>query len=239
MTCGRLFIGIDIGTSGCRACAINEAGVIAGKEAIAFPADEQGPKGGWQAVLAVLQGLLANLDKRRIAAIAVDGTSGTVLLTDEVGQPLAPPLMYPDARATVEAELIARTAPQDSAAHGPASSLAKFLWLQKRVLAKQARHVLHQADWIMGCLCTRFGLSDENNCLKLGYNPVSRCWPQWLISLDIDRRLLPKVYPPGTPVGEIDGPLAKKLGLPAIVEIVTGTTDSTAGVIAAGARRVG
>lgn len=97
----------------------------------------------------------------------------------------------------------------------------------------------HQADWIMGRLLGRFGLSDENNCLKLGYDSRARRWPGWLAKLDIDMRQLPEVRPAGTSIGRMDAGVARTLGLPVNVKIVTGTTDSVAGFIAAGAARVG
>lgn len=146
-----------------------------------------------------------------IAAIAIAGTSGSVLVIDEHGQPL----MFADARASEEAALIARVAPPDGAAHGATSSLAKFLWLRKRLAAARSRHVLHQADWMMGRLLGRFGSSDENSCPKLGYDARVRRWPEWLHALAIDPRL------------------------PTDIQIVTGTTDSVAGFIATGAARVG
>ena len=36
------------------------------------------------------------------------------------------------------------------------------------------------ADWLTGRLTDRFGISDENNALKLGYDPLARHWPDWL-----------------------------------------------------------
>lgn len=240
MSSSRLFIGIDLGASGCRARAIDETGQSIGAKSTGFSAAEAGdPECWWLAVCSVLRELAASVGVRRLAAIAVDGTSGSVLVIDERGQPLAAPLMVSDARASEEAASIACIAPTDSAAHGATSSLAKFMWLQTRVSAGRLRHVQHQADWIMGRLLGRFGLSDENNSLKLGYDARVRCWPGWLHALDIDLRVLPKVYPAGTPVGMIDTQIAKTLGLRADIQIVTGTTDSVAGFIASGAARVG
>lgn len=240
MTSEPLFVGIDVGTSGCRACAIDEAGAVVGSAVIALSEeDAEHPETWWQAVLGVLHELLSSIDSPRVAAIAVDGTSGTVLLTDGDGQPLTSPLMYSDTRACDEAAAIACCAPSASAALGSTSSLAKLLWLQKLVPAKRARHALHQADWIMGRLCGRYGISDENNCLKLGYDPVARMWPEWLKALNVDLRLLPEVHPPGTPVGAVHTDLCTALKLPSGATIVTGTTDSIAGFIATGAARVG
>ena len=42
---------------------------------------------------------------------------------------------------------------------------------------RRLRVVIHQADWIAGHFSGRFDVSDENNALKTGYDPVARRWP--------------------------------------------------------------
>ncbi len=64
-----------------------------------------------------------------------------------------------------------------SGAHGASSALAKLLYLLTDGYIGDARHAVHQADWIAGRLANRHGISDENNALKLGYDPVARAWP--------------------------------------------------------------
>ncbi len=238
----NLFVGIDVGTSGCRAVIIDDSGKLLSRAVRALPVPrrteqagvQQDPEIWWRAVIAVLQQLFADVGTRSVRAVAVDGTSASLLLADAAGQPLAPALMYNDARAVDEAARIAAVAPSDTAAQGAGSALAKLLWLQSRPGMSKARYALHQADWIAGRLCDRFGFSDCNNSLKLGYDPVNRSWPEWLDSVGVKRRLLPEVVAPGTPVGCISPVLAERLGLPPTVTVVTGTTDSTAAVFATG-----
>jgi sugar (pentulose or hexulose) kinase len=146
--------------------------------------------------------------------------------------------MYNDARAGSEAARVARTAPADSAAFGPTAALAKLLWLQARDGHHRARYALHQADWVAGRLTGRWGVSDENNALKLGWDPVRREWPHWLADLGVRRALLPRVLPPGTPVGPVCED-ALHLGLSPGTRVVAGTTDSTAAFLATGAREPG
>ena len=98
-----------------------------------------------------------------------------------------------------------------------------------------ARHVLHQADWLLGRLCGNFGISDENNALKLGYDILKRRWPDWLQALDIPLALLPRVVPAGQEIGTLAASWCKRWGLPAATRILAGTTDSTASFIATGA----
>jgi len=235
-----LFLGIDFGTSGCRARVIGPAGETAARSAVPLPPpvqpapgwSEQDPNLWWAALTAVVAGLPGDA-RARVAAVAVDGTSGTLLLADERGRPTGPALLYNDARACDQAQALARVAPPDSAVNSPSSSLAKALWLLVRP-HRGTRHLLHQADWVLGRLTGRYGTSDENNALKLGYDPVARCWPAWLGAAGVPAGLLPIVSPAGKPVGPIIPAIAAELGLPPGTLVVAGTTDSTAGAIAAG-----
>ena len=109
---------------------------------------------------------------------------------------------------------IKAAAPAESGAHGPSAALAKLLHLPAHGIRAQVRHAVHQADWIAGRLAGRFGVSDENNALKLGYDPVTRSWPDWLDALDVPRDLLPEVLVPGAPSARSIPAIAATLGLP-------------------------
>jgi len=238
-----LSLGIDIGTSGCRSCVIDAAAVIQAEARTSLPRPtrlgpgvEQDPQLWWSALEENLDQLREQVPMAAITAIALDGTSGTLLCCDAAGNPLTPGLMYNDARATEEARRIARVAPQDSAAHGASASLAKLLWLTSQTdLTKEASFVLHQADWLLGRLCGNFGVSDENNALKLGYDVINRRWPDWLAQLEIPATLFPEVIPAGKPIGRPAPAWRERWGLSAGAHILSGTTDSTASFIATSA----
>lgn len=234
-----LFLGIDVGTSGVRACAIDGNERVVGAASAVLPAPrqdgaaiDQEPGYWWRATGEAILALGKSVDLKDVWRIAVDGTSGTLLLTDAAGRPCSPGLMYNDARATEQAARIKAVAPAESGAHGPSAALAKLLYLLGTSIAKQAHHALHQADWIAGRLANRFGASDENNALKLGYDPVARSWPAWLDDLQVPRDLLPDVLVPGATIGPIDPTVAATLGLPQTAIICAGTTDGVASFIA-------
>jgi 7-cyano-7-deazaguanine reductase len=241
-----LFIGIDLGTSSCRAVAVDGQGELVAKTEGPIPLPTkndsqvtQDPQLWWKAVNASLGQLLKQVDASRVAAIAVDGTSGTLLLTDAKGTPVTPALMYNDARATAEAERIEAAAGPNCGAQGPSSTLAKLLWLNDKESMRKAALALHQADWIVGLLTGKFGHSDDNNCLKLGYDVVKRQWPGWIADLGINVALLPEVHAAGSEIGTVTAELAKTLGLGPDTRVVAGTTDGVASFLAAGATRPG
>jgi len=238
------YLGIDFGTSGCRACVVDAGQRVMAEARVPLPppqrsgaAAEQDPATWWSALEALLTQLRTRTDLADIAALCVDGTSSTLLICDAQGRPLAPALMYNDTRARDASQQVAAVAPHNCAAHGASASLAKLLWLLQLPAARQACHALHQADWVLGRLCGRYGISDENNALKLGYDPGARHWPDWLAQLPLPAALLPDVVPAGTDSGCIDPGMAARFGLPPDTRIISGTTDSTAGFIASGAVR--
>lgn len=223
-----LALGIDCGTSGLRGVVVDAAGAVVAKAHRPFEAGTADPA-CWAAAMDEVVGELAGVGA--IARVAVDGTSGTLLLTARDGRPLGAASLYNDAAAAPLAGRIAALAPPESAAHGGTSPAARLLLLSATHPA--AAHALHQADWLAARLTGRPGVSDDNNALKLGWDPVARCWPAWLDALGIRREVLPEVVEPGSDLGPvIDGPLAGAM-------VVAGTTDGCASFLATGARRPG
>ncbi len=241
-----LAIGIDFGTSGCRAVAITPDGKVIGESMLALPAPQRNGSGVqqvpalWsQALEQLLDALFERISGTAVGAMAIDGTSGTVLLADEHGAPLTTALMYNDNRAIDEASQIASLAPRHSGAHGTGSGLAKLLWLLHHHEIAAGSCVHSQADWLSGRLCGRFDVSDANNMLKLGYDPISNHWPEWMEELELPPGLLPQVCKPGAPLGPVRPDLASRWGLSHDTLICAGTTDSTAAFIASGASQPG
>lgn len=107
---------------------------------------DQDPAIWWAAASQALHDLLGQVDRAVVRAIAVDGTSGTLLLTDAGGTPLGPGLMYNDARAGRSAARITSIAPATSGVRGASSALAKLLHLVDAGAAVNASYALHQAD---------------------------------------------------------------------------------------------
>ena len=239
-----LFIGIDLGTSGCRAIAINRDGVIKATASFDYPdPKQQSPQHWWAATQNVLNNLFTQINPKNVNAIAVDGTSGTVLLCDDSGEPLSPALMYNDQSALQQAAFLQQHAPQDSIVLNATSSLAKVLYLIEKHNISKPFHIVHQTDWINGKLCRQFDFSDTNNVLKLGFDALNKTWPTWLLDLFaqlyIDYKSLPKVFSPSEIISVIDPTIAKGFSLSEKTNIIAGTTDSTAAFIASGANEVG
>jgi sugar (pentulose or hexulose) kinase len=236
-------IGLDLGTSGVRAVAVDAAGKILATGSAPLPATkatgarkEQSPEDWWNGCRSALDELRSKLDLSGARAIAVDATSGTILPVDHTNRPLAPARMYDDADTDELAAEIRTLAPRESAAHGATSPAARALGWTK---LPRLHCIIHQADWINGCLGATDWQTDENNALKTGYDPVNRCWPDWLRTFGLSPGLLPEVVPVGTPIGKVSAQAASALGLPEGITIAAGTTDGCATFLASGATAPG
>ena len=234
------FIGIDIGTSGVRAVCADSAMTTQATAAIEFK-EINGlrtePTTWATAVTKVLSEIVSAVPPEKIRSVAVDGTSGTMIVTDQKAKPLCEAMMYNDTCS--DADILARikqVAPSTSAAHGASSGLAKAIVLSN---IDGAAMIQHEADWVASGLSGLTGLSDENNALKTGYDPLSRTWPEWIDKTGMNRALLPTVYRAGQPIGLAKGWLAQQSGLPESVLVVAGTTDGCASFLATGASEPG
>lgn len=204
------YLGFDFGTSGCRACVADKNGRPVWQQAIAAEGDALSTAFWREGLARLLRSVPLNL-KPGLAGIAVDATSGTLLLTDDSMQP------------------IGRVMPYSEPLNGPAR-LNKLL---DNDPLGQASHLLTQADYINALLLGFVPPGDIHNQLKCGFDPVSLRWQNdWLPASR--RHLLRDVVPPGTALGQIAAHWVRDYGLPAQCRIMAGTTDSIAAFLAAG-----
>lgn len=237
----RLALGIDLGTSGVRSAVLDRKGNVLAMARGSYgsaPQARRDPACWWTAVADCLKEQIQTLrdlgaDPADISGIAVDGTSGSLVLTDPSLSPVTRALMYDDGGLTPEADRIAAIAPAEHVARGPSSALARALRLLAEDKYRRASHLLHQADFIAARLLGRGAWTDLNNALKTGLDPATAQWPEWMNSLDLPAGLLPKAVPPGTMLGTLNKTVAKKFGLSPGTRVHAGTTDSIAAFLAA------
>ncbi|MEO0986013.1 MAG: FGGY-family carbohydrate kinase [Cyanobacteria bacterium J06639_14] len=230
--------GLDFGTSGARITVIDDAATVVAHNQIAYALSLQSDLSNlWLTTLAELLQTLPAAIRQTLDAIAINGTSATVLLCDATGQPLTDPLIYNDDRGQAYRALLETLMPAGSPALSATSSLVKLLWWQANLapaIFQQAQFLMHQADWLAFHLHGKPGLSDYHNALKLGYDVGELAYPQVVTNLGLTA-LLPKVQAPGSLIGPILPKASQRYGISSACLIFAGTTDSIAAFLASGA----
>ncbi|MEB3361432.1 MAG: FGGY-family carbohydrate kinase [Synechococcaceae cyanobacterium] len=231
-----LALGLDLGSSGLRLALLGADG-RRNEQALPYPGAFEDPE-SWRLGLIQLCRNLPAAERGRIAAIAVDGTSGTVLLcrpdgsapSARLSQALAYHQACPD-HASAAREIAGGEGPAATAA----GSLARALELLERARAEGLDGPLllrHQADWLMGWLLGHWRFGEEGNNLRLGWDPGSRRW-RGEIGSQPWQDALASIVGSGTRLGPLGPAAASVLGLPAECQVVAGSTDASAAVLAA------
>jgi sugar (pentulose or hexulose) kinase len=248
------FIGIDIGTQGARIALLDNKGHLKLSVEEVFPLnessrEEQSPTMWWNSCLKSLQQLTKEAGDevlKNVVSIAVTSTSGTVIPLDKNNEPVHNAIMYSDQRSSVVAERCTKAAlkyhNKGFTAFNSSTGLSKMVWFVETYPAKvnQIDKWVHAADYVTGKLSNIWGVTDYTNPFKSGFDVADFYWPAYLYEeLRLKKEWLPKVYPSGEVIGEIDIELAKQFGLPSHVKITTGITDGCASQIASGAMNVG
>jgi D-ribulokinase len=237
MTNNQYYLGLDFGTSGVRGIVIDQAEMIIQEVKYAFNNNDNKPQ-VWREILEQILHDLELEIKFNLGRIAVNGTSATVLLCDDQGEPLNEAILYNDDRGIEILNEVKNILPLVPVVLSATSSLCKLIWYSKQSYFTQAQAFLHQADWLSFLLHGRLGVSDYHNALKLGYDVENLTYPLALQKLPFFQ-ILPQVYPPSMPVNIINKYMAQKFNINPHCVICLGTTDSIAAFVASGARLAG
>jgi sugar (pentulose or hexulose) kinase len=245
-TSSFIYIGIDAGTSGIRLCAIDAQANILCEITRVLPPPKvieqcisQDARVWSTGLFELLDELKAIIDLKCVRAVAIDGTSGTVLLTDANAVPLSDALMYNDASSRTQVERMRVLCPDIHIVHAVSAGLPKALQLAEQVDINKVKYIMHQADWLQYQFTHAAGHSDSNNCLKTGYDATRHIWPECIRKLASIGRWLPRVHRSGEDIAPVAHDVAERYGFSTQTMVRAGTTDSTAAVIATGAAEIG
>ena len=243
-----VWVGVDLGTQSVRVLAVTADGTLAGScvRQLASRRDgvrhEQDPEEWWIAVKGACVAALAAVDPARVRGVAVDGTSGTIVLTDARGDVLSPAIMYDDQRAAAYVERINDAGGELFGRLGyrrmqASWALPKILWLLENGMAGHGSvRVQHQTDFIAGRLVGHGVATDLSSALKSGADLISETWPADLFeTLGVPHGFLPDLVRSGTPLGTVSVASAAATGLPAGTPVYAGATDGCAAQLGAGA----
>ncbi|NUW42180.1 FGGY-family carbohydrate kinase [Nonomuraea rhodomycinica] len=244
-----VWIGVDLGTQSVRAMAVAADGQVLGAASRSLtsrrdgPRHEQDPEQWWEELAAATREALDGVAPERVRGVAVDATSGTILLADRAGRPLTPGLMYDDRRAAGEVDRVNAAGAHVWEKLGyrrmqATWALPKLLWLLRD--APEGARLSHQNDFVNRRLAGREVATDLSNALKTGVDLVEERWPYDVLdALGVPAAMLSPVVRPGTVIGQVCAQAAEETGIPEGTPIVAGTTDGCAAQLGAGALRPG
>ena len=225
-----LVLGIDLGTSGVRLAVLNEQQELIHSSATNYSTGLEVPK-DWQNCCTELIGSLPTSLRQALKAVAVDGTSGTLLACNRTGEALSAALPY-YLNCPEQQEALIGLGSDGQAAASISSSLARAL----RLINNHGENVLlrHQADWVSGWLLGNWRWGEEGNNLRLGWDLINQSWPTSFAKSPLWMGL-PEIVASGKVMGTVAAKQAKDLCLPKDLLVVAGTTDANAAVLTANA----
>lgn len=251
-------LGIDIGTSGTKTLAIDEAGTVLASASAEYPCShprpgwsEQDPELWWKATQSTVRQVIeaAGLKASDVKGVGLSGQMHGSVFLDARGEVIRPALLWNDQRTAAECAEIERRAGGKEALISLVANPAltgftapKLLWLRNHEPAHwdAVRQVLLPKDYIRYKLSGTFAteVSDASGTLLL--DVANRRWSRELLDkLEIDPSLLPACYESPEISSQVSAAGAAATGLAVGTPIVGGGGDQPAGAVGNGIVRDG
>jgi xylulokinase len=240
-----LFLSLDVGTSGVKACLFTADGVCHGERSA--PLNILTPRPGWseldlervwEAVVSTSRNLVASREAgRRVVGIGLSVASPTVVAVDSTGRALSNGLTYADARAQPRLDRIHKLVGDERYRQLTGNRLALALC--------SAAAMLHLADGVgasgpgglrtghlnsyLVCRLTGRWVMDWTNASFTGLVNLGTPgeWsPEACEALEFPTGLLPELVAPWEPIGQLSAQAAAELGLGCSVVVIAGAADT-------------
>jgi xylulokinase len=243
-------IGLDLGTGGVRAIAVDLQGQVIAQQTKSYPLltpqpgwTEQNPSDWVEASLEALSDVAQQIEGQRAIALGLSGQMHGMVPLDAAGNVIRPAILWNDQRtgkaaAEIEAivprqELIQRTG-------NPAITgfqLPKLMWLKAEEPQAFAllQNVLLPKDYV-GYRLTGKRVTEPSDASGVGcLNLASRQWDREILdALQINPDLFPQVIESVEIAGHLKPDIAAQIGLPAGLPVIAGGGDNAAAAIGLG-----
>lgn len=248
------YMGIDIGTTGCKAMVFDAAGKLLSSSYREYPLII--PQSGWaeldpaQVISAcfevIREAALQTSDSVRALAVSSQGEAFTPV--GKNGKFLANAMVSSDARAAEIAESWSEEFGKEKLYHitghtaHPMFTVFKLLWLRDNEpqVWKQTAKFLCFEDLLSYTLGAEPAMGWPLAGRTMLFDVVKEDWNDEILqTVGIDREQLARPLASGSIVGIVSKQTAMKLGLPGNVKIVIGGHDQTIGALGAGVFRKG
>lgn len=249
-----LVIGLDLGTTTCKAIAVARNGSIAASAsssatlrvpnpgAAEIDADE-----AWAMVRTMLRKLVSAIDTTRVGAIALSTAMHTLLCVDTAGRPIAPVTTWADTRSAGDGETLRRSCDTSALARRTGCPIrwmyhpARMRWLARvrPDVVRSASRVVSLKDWVIwrltGVWATDLSLASTTGWLDI----AAKTWDTEALALSgVDAARLPPLVSPTAIVGELGDAASSDTGLPRGLRVVAGASDGPLANLGAASDRV-
>lgn len=243
-------LGLDIGTSGCKATIIDVEGNITGQAykeywlLSLYPGwQELNPNLVWDAVKEVIVKALSGHKGEKIKAVSVSSFGEAVTPIDSNGKVLDNSIIYIDPRGQEEAEFLKNKLGQDrileitGVSIHPMYSINKIMWLKrhKPEVYKSTWKFLLFADFILFKLGAKAHTDYSLAARTMAFDVINKRWSSEILdAADVDVSKFGEPVQAGTVVGQISWNIAEELGLPRNLLLVAGGHDQPCAALGAG-----
>ncbi|MGI6664770.1 MAG: xylulokinase [Christensenellaceae bacterium] len=247
----QYIIAHDLGTSGDKVSLFTTEGKFVKTKTVGYQTNysngnwaEQNPDDWWNAFCTSTKELLEGIDNKQVLCVAFGGTFPNCLCVDKEGNALYPAMIWQDARATEEAEEVAKALPKEliESAWGykmlAYETLTRLLWLRKNrpeVYENTYKVFVGAQDYIIMKL-TGNAVTEKGYCVISGFMNVEHTdWSDEVLdTMGIPRSMMPELKNRTDIVGEIQAGFEELTGLAPGTKIVMGCGDTGCTSIGAG-----
>lgn len=239
-------IGIDVGTTHIKACAVLDTGEMAAfSQADQEMAEIKGFGLGmdctklWTNAARCLKQVLAKVEPEEVTAIGIASMAEAGALIDAQGRPLGPVLSWnspPKERKLPDALSGYRLYQKTGLVYHTKYSLSRILWYaeEKPDIYQNMRCFLSVADYIAFCLSGEYFTEESLACRTMLYNLKERRWDKDLVELAGMEGRLPRVLGDGDELPFIEKKWAEYFGVGNTVRIGVSGHDHLCGALAQG-----
>ena len=246
-----IFIALDSGTSMVKALAFNATGQVV--NAVSRPnlicfgnggAVEQDMQRTWEDTCAVLRELTARLNSAGVVALAITGQGDGTWLIDQENEPVAPAILWLDARAGQLVEDLRTSGAASKAFAFTGTGLAacqqpaQLLWLDQNhpELLERSAIAFHCKDWLYFKLTGERATDPSEASFSFGDYRTRNYRAEVLEALGLTHlsRLLPPIVDGVRQWHGLSADAAARTGLAQGTPVVLGYLDLACGALAAG-----
>jgi xylulokinase len=250
----RLFLGVDVSTTGAKALLVDEKGAVVASSTTPLSLQtpkplwsEQDPHEWWEGTKKSIRGALgaAKAAGQDVAAVGLTGQMHGLVLLDTERRVLRPAILWNDQRTGAECDLIrerlgGREALVKATGNDALTGFTapKVLWVRRHepdVYARAAL-VLLPKDYVRLRLTGEPAMDKADGSGTLLFDLASRDWSGLVLErLEIPRAWLPPAFEGPQVTGTVTAEAAEATGLRAGTPVVAGGGDQAAGAVGAGA----